>query len=63
MPGNAIDFTSQQLLLMLQAFGKKKLSKLKKSELSVLLSETMEAGENIVDAQKISQVRKLILGR
>ena len=61
LPREAIDLTVHQLCYLLQAFGKKGLSKLRKDELLDLLHRTLEQGEAVVDGDKIVQARHHIL--
>ena len=58
---SAIDLTVQQLRVLLQAFGKTKLSSLTKIQLKDMLHNTLTAGCEIVHAEKMSKVRELIL--
>lgn len=61
LPERAIDFTVPQLRLILQAFGKDKLSHRKKGELTTLLKDALAAGSEFVNVDKVNQLRHLIL--
>lgn len=61
LPPRFVDFTVKQLRLLLQAFGKSKLSTKNKVELRMMLNETLTGGDGLSDPEKIRKVRQDIL--
>ena len=61
LPLKAFDLTVQQLRLVLQAFGKSKLSMLNKAQLSDMLSTVLQSGDAVVYPDKFAKTRALIL--